>query len=537
MDRRTLTVITAAIAVGVAAWTSSARPAPAPDDRVDLEEYQADLLDPQAIDGTPEKVTPGATQGERDLAPAAPNEPIPIAEGGRWRYAASFPAAFNAIHAITGPNGKILVVAGSGNRRETFEAGQFQSYLWNTITGTRRLISTPDDLFCSGHVLLPDGRALILGGTTAYQPFKGGRFVYAFDFGTEEYDILSPMEVGRWYPSVTTNATGQTVITSGFDEDGILASINEIFDYRTNTVTRLPGTRQFSLYPHIHLSSRGSLFFSGASYSGAGRHPPGFWQPSSNGFSSVSGLSLASDRNSAASCFVRDVRDQNLMVMGGGFPTTASTRVIKLNAASAAYRAGPALRRAKAYLNCVNLPDGSLLELGGGLANTIDGASLEVSLLRGVGGSWIRMNPLPTGEHRVYHSIAFLRDDGAVISMTSNPTDGAWSTSVLVYRPPYFYRGPRPEITRAPTEIVRGGTYVVRATTSNARLTRVTLTTPSAPTHASEPNQRYISFPVVDGSVRFGPSRAVLPAGWYRLWAVDSLGRPSAVARWVHLTG
>jgi hypothetical protein len=533
-----LTVIIAAIALSVAAWTSPA--APAPDGHhhhhMNLEEYQARFLDPQALDGRPEVATPRATQPEGDVTAAAPNELIPISQGGRWRYASSFPATFNAIHAITGPGGKILVVAGSGNRSETFEAGRFESYLWNTITGTRRLISTPDDLFCSGHVLLPDGRALILGGTTAYRPFRGGRFVYAFDFETERYDRLTPMQVGRWYPSVTTNATGRTVITSGFDGDGTLTSVNEIFDYRTDTVTRLPGTRRFPLYPHIHLSSRGSLFFSGGSYSGAGIHRPGFWRPSSNGFSAVSGLSLASDRNSAASCFVGDVRDQNLMVMGGGFPATTSTRVIKLNAATPTYRAGPPLRRAKAYLNCVNLPNGSLLEVGGGRRNRISDASREVGLLRGVGGSWLRRNPLPSGEHRLYHSLAFLRDDGAVISMSSNPTDGAWSTSVLVYRPPYFYRGPRPEITQAPTEITRGRTYTVRASTSGARLTRVTLTTPSAPTHASEPNQRYISFPVVDGAVHFGPSRAVLPAGWYRLWAVDSEDRPSTVARWVHLS-
>lgn len=540
-DRRTSRVVASAIALGVIAWTSWAGawavPEPEPGDQVALEQYQARILDRQAIDGTPEMPGRATALGGEHQHSRAPSEPIPISQGGRWRYAASFPAAANAIHAITGPEGKVLVVAGSGNRRETFEAGEFSSYLWNTITGTRRLISTPDDLFCSGHLLLPDGRALIVGGTTAYRPFKGGRSVYAFDFETEQYDILSPMEVGRWYPSVTMNATGQAVITSGLDDDGILASVNEVFDYRTNTVTRLPGTRKFPLYPHVHLSSSGSLFFSGGSYSGAGSHPPGFWEPSSNGFSAVSGLSLPSGRNSAASCFIGSVRDQHLMVMGGGFPATRSTSVIKLNAASPVYRSGPALRHRKAYLNCVNLPDGSLLEVGGGWANTIEGASSEVSLLRGVGGSWVGMNPLPAGEHRVYHSIAFLRDDGAVISMTSNPRDGVWSTSVLVYRPPYFYRGPRPQITRAPTDVVRGRTYTVKATTTNSRLARVTLTAPSAPTHASEPNQRYISFPVVDGTVRFGASRAVLPAGWYRLWAVDSNGRPSTVAHWVHLRG
>jgi hypothetical protein len=30
--------------------------------------------------------------------------------------------------------------------------------------------------------------------------------------------------------------------------------------------------------------------------------------------------------------------------------------------------------------------------------------------------SWTAMNPQPDGEHRLYHSMAFLADDGSVIS-------------------------------------------------------------------------------------------------------------------------
>ena len=80
-------------------------------------------------------------------------------------------------------------------------------------------------------------------------------------------------------------------------------------------------------------------------------------------------------------------------------------------------KAGPSLRAAKVYVSCVQLPDGSVLELGGGSANKIENASQEVSLLKTpTSKSWTAMNPLPKGEHRLYHSMAFLADDGSVIS-------------------------------------------------------------------------------------------------------------------------
>jgi hypothetical protein len=39
---------------------------------------------------------------------------------------------------------------------------------------------------------------------------------------------------------------------------------------------------------------------------------------------------------------------------------------------------------------------------------------------------------------------------------------------------------------------------------------------------------------LVDGQITIPDSRTILPPGWYRLWAVDSLGRVSTCA-WVHL--
>ena len=108
-----------------------------------------------------------------------------------------------------------------------------------------------------------------------------------------------------------------------------------------------------------------------------------------------------------------------------------------------------------------------------------------------------------------------------------------------MWSPPYLHAGPRPLITAAPTEWRRGASHTVSATATGASLQRFVLVRPSAVTHSLDPDQRVVALgttAVAGGAALTPPTDGdVAPSGWYMLFAVDSLGRPS-VARWVHLT-
>jgi hypothetical protein len=75
----------------------------------------------------------------------------------------------NAIHAALLYTGKVLIIAGSGNDAAHFEAGKFESILWDPNTDKFKKIATPVDMFCGGHAFLPDGKLLIAGGTSRYE--------------------------------------------------------------------------------------------------------------------------------------------------------------------------------------------------------------------------------------------------------------------------------------------------------------------------------------------------------------------------------
>ncbi|MCP9957226.1 kelch motif-containing protein [Streptomyces sudanensis] len=79
----------------------------------------------------------------------------------------------NAIHAALLRSGKVLLVAGSGNNQENFDAGTFETILWDPAAGTFQAVGTPEDFFCAGHSQLPDGRLLVAGGTARYEVLDG----------------------------------------------------------------------------------------------------------------------------------------------------------------------------------------------------------------------------------------------------------------------------------------------------------------------------------------------------------------------------
>jgi GlxA beta barrel domain len=93
---------------------------------------------------------------------------------GHWSIL-SVPASMrvNAIHAALLYTGKVLIIAGSGNDVAHFEAGKFESILWDPKTDKFKKIDTPTDMFCGGHAFLPDGKLLIAGGTSRYEALPG----------------------------------------------------------------------------------------------------------------------------------------------------------------------------------------------------------------------------------------------------------------------------------------------------------------------------------------------------------------------------
>lgn len=110
----------------------------------------------------------------------------------------------------------------------------------------------PSDLFCTGHLHLPDGNVLFTGGTQYYYPFRtGNNSTYIFDWKKElatdwrrvdwrripeaRHDpwIFSGfMPHGRWYPSILPLLDGRMAVFGGFIDYG--AADSSMYEFEIN---------------------------------------------------------------------------------------------------------------------------------------------------------------------------------------------------------------------------------------------------------------------------------------------------------------
>lgn len=471
---------------------------------------------------------------------------------GEWRTTAT-PSPVRAAHIALLHTGKVLMVAGSGNRVDQFNAGSFKTSIWDPETETTTAVTTPWDAFCAGHAFLPDGRLLVAGGNTAYpgpatnNANGGSKRSYIFDPATSAYTAQPNMDVARWYPSVVELGDGHLFTAAGLDEEGLRTSTSQQFDPSSLTwsVPKAPPSALsfMPLYPSLHLLADGRLFYSGANVFGNGTARPGIWNITTNSWEAVPGLTSPQLRDQAMSVLLPPAQDQRVLILGGGnqdqlVDAVDSTAIVDLKQPNPSYVAATRIDTKKMYVSAVILPDSTVFETGGA-STTIHNGDHPVftsQIFVPKTNTWApaASSTIP----RVYHSSALLLPDGRVATFGGNP-ENRFEMRIEIYTPPYLQTNTtRPTVTHAPSEITYGGTYSL-GTTQVAALRSAVLVRPAAVTHSMDPNQRLVDLAYTttdDGLAVTVPENPNLtPPGWYMLFVVDANGVPS-VATWVHVS-
>jgi len=472
---------------------------------------------------------------------------------GVWNVNAS-PSPVRAIHVAVLRTGKVLLVAGSGNEFYRFEAGDFQTSLWDPATNNFSPVTTPWDAFCSGHAFLGDGRLLVAGGTldfpqTAGQSFAGSRKAYLFDPVSATYQRVPDMAEGRWYPSLVTLGNGSVLTVGGLDESRNRISTAQRFTGTGWTTPTAPPTglpNGWPLYPSLHLLADGRLFYSGVNTFGTVGSAPGIWNLATNTLAGVPGLTDVERRDQGMSVLLPPAQNQQVMVMGGGDTgdsndAVASTAIVDLDAsATPAFVPGPALSEPKMYVSAVVLPDSTVVETGGSRKSreaVPPGTGSTFSTQIYDPGTGKLTTAPPSTLNRGYHSSAVLLPDGRVATFGGNPNDNSFELRIEIYTPGYMFRS-RPVIASVPTELTRGTPISLTASGTNP-VTSAVLVRPMAVTHSFDPEQRLVDVPFTatptGGQITVPTNANLLPPGWYMLFARDAQRTPS-VAKWVHVS-
>jgi Domain of unknown function (DUF1929) len=138
---------------------------------------------------------------------------------------------------------------------------------------------------------------------------------------------------------------------------------------------------------------------------------------------------------------------------------------------------------------------------------------------------------------RLYHSEALLLPDARVLVSGGGRFDDLTQNldqfNAEIFEPPYLFKGVRPVIASAPSQLVYGQNFVVQ-TPDAGRIAKVSLIRFGSVTHTDNMSQRFLplSFTAGSGSLTVtAPVDAKLaPPGNYLLFLVDTNGVPSVAA-------
>jgi hypothetical protein len=445
----------------------------------------------------------------------------------------------NPVHPTVLNNGRVLIVAGSGNvATET----NFRSTIWDPQAGTFNTRSHAWDMFCNGAVVLPDGRVLINGGNLQYDPFRGHLKNAVYDPATNTFTDVQTMAHGRWYPTPTVLGDGSVMTFSGLNEStGATNTAVEIYTVGSGWSQEYPAGWTPPLYPRMHLISDGRVFYSG---SGRGSR---FFDPSSKTWSAVAATTNYSGTRTYGTSVLLPLSASNgyksrVMILGGGNPATNTTEIIDLSAATPVWQWGPAMSQARIEMNATILPNGKVLVMGGSV-NDEDAAtaSLNADLYDPKTNTFSSAgaNSFP----RLYHSGSLLLPDGTVALMGGNPTRGSYEQHIEIYSPAYLFNGDgspavRPTITGTPGTVNYGSAFQVQTPDAD-QIRSVVLVRPGSQTHAFDMDQRLVDLSFTTSSstltVTAPPHGNVAPPGYYELFILNAAGVPS-VARFVRLS-
>ncbi len=193
-----------------------------------------------------------------------PTPPPPGPEQvGSWTPPADWPLV--AVHGAMLSNGKVALWDGFG-------AAMRSERIWDPATGAFQPVPSDKNLFCAGHVLLPDGRLFVAGGHVI--AYEGIRDTGLLNPLTGSWTAGPMMARARWYPTTTTLPDGKRPDRLRRRHPprravrAVLRAVGhrppEIYDPATNTIRSLPSAgREMPLYPFMFVTPDGRVVDAG----------------------------------------------------------------------------------------------------------------------------------------------------------------------------------------------------------------------------------------------------------------------------------
>ncbi len=441
-----------------------------------------------------------------------------IAGTGMGRWDPLFTTPVVGVHSHVLPTGKVLLWGDEGDAQ-----------LWDASSGFTP-VSKTYRIYCSAHTFLPDGRLIVVGGTSTGT--LGLRLATVFNPGSAGWSATSNMAQGRYYATTTTLPNGEILAVSGHDTTKAVVTIPEIWNGSTwRRLTSAPLAIPDPYYPAMFVAPNGKVFMAGFPQTSRYLDVNGAGQ-----WTTVANRKVA-DRTLGSAVMYAPGK---ILYAGGGDPPTSSAEIIDLNQASPSWRTVSSMAFPRRQMNATVLADGSVLVTGGTSGagfNSQAGAVHAAELWNPRTESWRTM--ASESRNRTYHGTAVLLPSGQVLSSGSGEGGGITYAnsefSAQVFSPPYLFNSDgspaaRPTISSAPSRLSYGQPFTVQ-TPDAGSVTRGTLIRLSSVTHAFNMSQLLyeVAFTTNGSTLSATAPRNgnLAPPGPYMLFLISGSGVPS----------
>lgn len=488
---------------------------------------------------------------------------------GRWETP-PFDSGIVGIHTTLLDTGKLLFFAyrdpGSHSPAAPQSHGESRELDLATLALARPTPAPGQmNLFCAGHTVLPDGRMLVAGGELRKPGLKA---LHTVEPGHPSvWRHVTNLAAGRWYPTLVVLPDGRAIIIGGRSNAGsgndTINATYELFDPATNALTApvdLPFLRQvgtYVTYPFAFVLPSQRLFLHAGTTTA-------FLD-----LSDANNIALLPERLEAAARPERAARTYEvqgtavlltldpadshrarIMLIGGGgappakirTPATTSCEILNTDNHGAGWQLTAPMALPRVMPDATLLPDGTILVCNGSSSGFADNAANPVygaEIYDPRTNTWTTMASMTVP--RLYHSTAILLPDGRVMTAGS---DAMWNpdpfhvaqVTLEIFSPPYLFRGERPRIDDAPASVRFGEPFHIAV---SGEVAEVALLRPGSVTHSYNPAQRRVllRFAHTEQGLRAEapPNAFVAPPGYYLLFVLDDRGVPS-IARFVQVS-
>ena len=401
-------------------------------------------------------------------------------------------------------------------------------YFDPTTNDTLSVMGSDSIQGCVGPILLADSTVWFFGGTLREIYGPGTKKVKKFDIRTNKWKAHQNMLDFRWYPTISPLSNGQVIILGGGGlNNPARVKTSEIYDPKSG-ISKPTGQIAIGneVSPIVPLLNGKTLMT---------HRPPQLFDPTTNQWE------LAADFVQSNRMSNGDHSDHELVLMSDGdvfafgykpFNNIPGTFVEKYDVAANKWELKSSINPIRSRAKAIIMPDKRVLIAGGEKEDKNDSSLVNqwnymkrADLYHPETDTWRNLADL--NYFREYHAILTLVPDGRVIAVGGEGQPGNEPTQSIIeaFKPPYLFRGVRPEINNLNKRIFSKGEELSFSVSKTDSITGLLLMANAVNTHfMNSSNNRFIELEYEQNN---GKVTSLLPSdslilfdGFYMLFAM-----------------